>query len=80
MTCGSLVLKRRQGIPEEQASQADGNIVDLIAQKMESFGQALLLKRIRSVFDGKFLFVTDGDQKVTLKMFAPFQKSMSPKS
>ena len=68
VTCGSVVLKRRQGYTEEQASQADGNVVDLIPQKMESYGCELLLKRIQSYNnEGKqFLFVADGDQKVIL--------------
>ena len=36
VTVGTVVLKRRQGIPLEQASQADGNIVDLIPQNTRS--------------------------------------------
>ena len=80
VTVGTVVLKRRQGIPLEQASQADGNIVDLIPQKMESYGQALLLKRVRSEYDQEFLFVADGDQKVTLQINALFIKGLSPTS
>ena len=80
VTVGTVVLKRRQGIPLEQASQADGNIVDLIPQKMESYGQALLLKRVRSEYDQEFLFVADGDQKVTFQINALFIKGLSPTS
>ena len=80
VTVGTVVLKRRQGIPLEQASQADGNIVDLIPQKMESYGQALLLKRVRSETDQQFLFVADGDHKVNFQINALFIKNMSPTS
>ena len=74
VTCGSAVLKRRQGYTEEQASQAPGNVVDLISQRMESYGQELLLKRIQSYNpeEKQFLFVADGDQKVIFKIKAHF--------
>jgi len=80
VTVGTVVLKRRQGIPLEQASQADGIIVDLIPQKMESYGQALLLKRVRSEYDQEFLFVADGDHKVNFQNNALFITGLSPKS
>ena len=43
---GSIVLKRKQGLSDEQAAACPGTVVDLIPKKLESYAMSLMLKRL----------------------------------
>ena len=64
---GSIVLKRKQGLSDEQAAACPGTLVDLVPTKLEDYGMRLMLKRIKSETDKQFYFcdltscqITDG--------------------
>ena len=66
---GSIVLKRKQGVPDEQAAAAPGTIVDLVPKKLEGYGMELMLKRMRSynTDDKQTYFCADHDMTVIKK-------------
>lgn len=66
---GSIVLKRKQGVSDEQAAAAPGTIVNLIPKKLEGYGMELMLKRMRSynTEDKQTYFCADHDMTVNKK-------------
>ena len=66
---GSIVLKRKQGLSDEQAAACPGTVVDLIPKKLESFAMSLMLKRLSDATDKQTYFCADHDMTVNLKAF-----------
>ena len=64
VSVGSVVLKRKQGLSDEQAAAGEGTIVDLVPTKLEGFGMKLMLKRIASATDKQVYFCADHDMQV----------------
>ena len=66
---GSIVLKRKQGLSDEQAAACPGTVVDLIPKKLESYAMGLMLKRLSEATDRQTYFCADHDMTVNLKSF-----------
>ena len=66
--CGSLCIKRKQSLSDEQAAECPGIVVDLIPKKLETCGLELMLKRIRDATDKKCYLCADGDTQVNIKL------------
>ena len=61
---GSVVLKRKQGLSDEQAAAAPGNVIDVAPKDMEGYACNLMLKRIRSATEKQTFFCADHDMQV----------------
>ena len=68
--CGSIVLKRKQGLSEEKVQNAPGEIVDVIPSALESYAFRLLMKRLASSTDKTFYICGDGDMTVQIKQLS----------
>ena len=63
---GSIVLKRKQGLSDEQAADCPGTVVDLIPRKLEAYAMSLMLKRLREASDKQVYFCADHDMTVII--------------
>ena len=63
---GSIILKRKQGLSDEQAAACPGTVVDLVPTKLESYGMKLLLKRINEATKKQVYFCADHDMEVII--------------
>ena len=63
-SCGTIVLKRKQGLSSTKAAACPGEVVDLPPQKLESYALSLFLKKIRCSTDKRCYLAADGDKKV----------------
>ena len=66
VSVGTIILKRKQGLSDEQAAACPGTVVDLVPTKLESYGMRLMLKRIKSETDQQFYFCADHDMQVII--------------
>ena len=66
VSVGTIILKRKQGLSDEQAAACPGTVVDLVPTKLESYGMRLMLKRIKSETDQQFYFCADHDMQVIM--------------
>ena len=74
VSCGTVVLKRKQQLSMSKAEKAGGNVVDLPPTRLEGYGLALLLKRVAASTKKQFHLAADGDLKVIS------HQNLSPKS
>ena len=70
---GSIILKRKQGVSDEQAAACPGYIVDLVPTKLEDYGMGLMLKRIKSETDQQVFFCADHDMTVIITWHQHFK-------
>ena len=64
VSCGTVVLKRKQQLSMSKAEKAGGNLVDLPPNRLEGYGLQLLLKRVAACTQKQFHLAADGDLKV----------------
>ena len=79
MVCvGSVVVKRKQGLSNEKAEKATGNVVDLPADALEGYALELLLKRLASATKKQFHLIPIVIEILTKKRFETSEETSQP--